>query len=329
MVDKKTEKKEKKQDKKNSSNFLSSIKKNPWIISTVLLAIIVLAVILVGNTCSVDAVSKQEAGENIVSYLNSQTGGGVTLDSVEEEGSFYKVSVSYQGNSIPVYVTKDGENFVQQPIPITGEATQENSNTQQETEELPKTDKPVVDLYVMSFCPYGNEAEDTMLPVYNVLKDKVDFNVNYIVSVSGDSVQSLHGQPEVDQNIREICVREEYGEDKFWEFITYVNENCGSKGECWEDAAQEINADTSVIQSCVDERGLDLMKEEAQKSQEAGASGSPTLIINEVKSKAVYNYGDSNSYKEVICSAFTEDSMPEECADSLESSGSNVAAGSC
>jgi glutaredoxin len=249
---------------------------------------------------------------------------------VEEDGIFYRVNVLYQGKGIPVFVTKDGKNLVQ-PIPITGEAKQQapEGNTQQEAEEIPKNEKPVVEMYVMSFCPYGNEAEDTMLPVYNALKDEVDFNVNYIVSVSGNSVQSLHGQPEVDQNMREVCVREEYGEDKFWKFITYVNENCGSNGNCWEDAAQEIGADTSKIQSCVDERGLELMKEEAQKSQEAGALGSPTLIINGVKSNSVYNYGDSNSYQEILCSAFTEESKPEECSDTLESSGSNVAAGSC
>ncbi len=43
-----------------------------------------------------------------------------------------------------------------------------------------KTSKPQLDFYVMSFCPYGNQIEDALRPVYDLLKDKVDFIPRYI-----------------------------------------------------------------------------------------------------------------------------------------------------
>jgi len=43
-----------------------------------------------------------------------------------------------------------------------------------------KKDRPEFQFYVMSFCPYGNMAEDIIKPVYDLLGDKVDFKPQYI-----------------------------------------------------------------------------------------------------------------------------------------------------
>jgi len=46
--------------------------------------------------------------------------------------------------------------------------------------EAKKTSRPQLDFYVMSFCPYGNQIEDALRPVYDLLKDDVDFVPRYI-----------------------------------------------------------------------------------------------------------------------------------------------------
>lgn len=46
-----------------------------------------------------------------------------------------------------------------------------------------KSKKPEIKFFVMSFCPYGNVAEDGLEPVYQLLKDKVTWSPRYIVSV--------------------------------------------------------------------------------------------------------------------------------------------------
>lgn len=43
-----------------------------------------------------------------------------------------------------------------------------------------KVDKPQLDFYVMSFCPYGNDMEDTLRPIFDLLGNKVDLRPRYI-----------------------------------------------------------------------------------------------------------------------------------------------------
>ncbi|VVB75039.1 Uncharacterised protein [uncultured archaeon] len=192
-----------------------------------------------------------------------------------------------------------------------------------------KSDKPQVDLYVMSFCPYGNQAEDTMISAYSLLKDKIDFNVHFIVSVSGTTVQSLHGANEVLQDEREACVLKNYGNGKWFQVATYVNDNCGSAtgASCWADALTKAGGiDANKIDSCVATEGVALMSANELASNAAGANGSPTLVINGVKSNAVYQYGNSEAYKTAICDAFN--TAPTECATKL-SAATTAPAGSC
>jgi len=306
--------------------ILKSLSKNYWVVSTILLAVLLVGILTtsgIGGSVG-SSISREVVGQKVLEFANNQ-GANATLVNVSDDGQFYEVILSIQGQELPVYATKDGENLITQLIPLTAKVT---APTQTPTPaKVPKSDRPTVDLFVMSFCPYGNRGEDTLLPVYELLKDKVDWKINYIVSVSGDKVNSLHGQPEVDQDIREVCVKEEYGLDKFWKFINYVNQNRGRDGSCWEEGSNELGLDKNKIQSCFENKGLEIMKKEAEISRAAGAQGSPTMIINGAKTNVVYQYENSEAYKEAICSAFNE--APKECSQALGSTTSTSAGGSC
>lgn len=269
-----------------------------------------------------------EVAKAKIQALIDEGGSEATIKSVVLEGDLYKISVEAGGQEQPVYVTRDGKNFIQSMISFEDIENQkkadEEANKQQ---DVPKSDKPVVDLYVMSFCPYGNKAEDTLKPVYEMLKNKVDFNFRYIVSSNGDTIQSLHGQKEVDQNEREACVMKNYGKDQWMNFATYVNKNCGSDGACWEAGAKSLKLDVAKINACVKSQGVALMKADEKSSDEAGASGSPTMLVNGVSVKAVYQYGNSEAYKQAICGAFN--TAPEECAKVLGAATSTTEGGSC
>lgn len=43
-----------------------------------------------------------------------------------------------------------------------------------------KSQKPELKFFVMSFCPYGNQIEDVLRPVYDLLKNKADITPHYI-----------------------------------------------------------------------------------------------------------------------------------------------------
>jgi len=283
-------------------------------------------------------ISSQEAANKVVDYINKNLiqSGSCSLVSVQDTGGLYKVVTNYQGQEIPVYVTKDGTLlFVSQPIDMTQSAT----STQTQTESIPKTSKPTVELYVMSFCPYGVQAETLMKPVFDLLGDKADFKVRFIASVTGttvDSVQSLHGAAEAQEDLRQVCIMKYYDSKTYWNYLQMFDANCYSIASnatalesCWKDAATKAGIDTSKIQTCASgSEGLDLLKADEQLVNQYGITGSPTILINGVQ------YGgdrSSDAFKQGICSGFT--TAPTECSQSLtsgSSSGSGTApSGGC
>lgn len=280
-----------------------------------------------------EAISEEEAKEKAKKFIEENLvapGTKVEIVKISLESDLYVIELDVEGQNVTAYMTKDGSKFFPQGMDISDtekKAAEKKAADAEAEKNIPKSDKPVVDLYVMSFCPYGNKAEDTLKPVYDLLKDKVDFNFRYIVGTEGDKITSLHGQPEVDQNEREACVMKNHGKDAWMAFVTYVNANCGSDGDCWEAGASSLNIDTRKINACVSSEGKALMQADAKASSEAKASGSPTMLINGSSTKAVYQYGNSNSYKEVICNSFNE--KPEECTQELSSDTSTAEGGSC
>lgn len=59
--------------------------------------------------------------------------------------------------------------------------TQTNTTTSASiTFAAQKSQKPELKFFVMSFCPYGNQIEDVLRPVFDLLKDKADITPHYI-----------------------------------------------------------------------------------------------------------------------------------------------------
>ncbi|MBI4980546.1 hypothetical protein HZC30_03260 [Candidatus Woesearchaeota archaeon] len=307
--------------------------------AAVLAVLLVVSIITSGFTKwgVVGAASQDKVTQETLAFVNKALLQGQSvaeLKSISESAGLYNMKLVVNGREIDSYVTKDGKLFFPQAINVAEVSALSGSAEPEapaQAQAPVKSDKPKVDLYVMSFCPFGNKAEETMYPVYKLLKDQVEWNVHYIVSVSGTTVNSLHGQPESDENMREVCVKENYDLDAFWKFMSYVNNNCGSNGACWKDAAKEAGADSAVIETCVAKKGLEYMKAEADASNAANAQGSPTLLINGQQTSAVYQYGNAAVYQKAICDAFN--TPPEACAKVLNSTAASATAsaqgGSC
>jgi len=332
-------------------------KSNYWIIISLVLAIVLILSLIQGwSVGGKTSLSANETAQKAINYINNnlvQPGDSVTLFSVEDLKSVYKVTTLYQGSKIPVYISKDGNYLFLSAYDTSENTGQATTNNTQTAEEIPKTDKPTVQLYVMSFCPYGIQAENTMKPVVDLLGAKATIETHYIVSVSGTTVNSLHGDYEATEDMRQACIWKYYDQATFWKYVSYFNSNCNKNNidTCWKDAAKNASIDTVKIGTCVTNEGLTLMKVEEALSSQNGVTGSPTLIINGyIDGKDACNSNadcinpgqtcvqtssgkvcmisrTSEAYKQAICSAFT--TQPSECSQNVSSTTTTASSGGC
>jgi glutaredoxin len=305
-------------------------------IATFLLVIVLAVVYLRGSSISGATVTSQEAAKKAIDYINTNLvqSGSITLVSVEDMSGVYKVITSYQGQNITVYVTNEGKYLILQQA--TFDMTEEIKTTTTQPKEVPKKDKPTVELYVMGFCPYGVQAETLMKPVFDLLGAKADIKVRFIASVQGttvDSVQSLHGLTEAQEDLRQLCIMKNYDQKTFWSYLMEIDNNCYGKIDtrdaaaldtCWKDAAKKAGVDSAKIETCSNStEGLNLLKADEQLTKQYGVTGSPTILINGEKYTGARS---SEAFKQAICDAFT--TAPAECSQALSgSTGSQPSAG--
>jgi protein-disulfide isomerase len=110
---------------------------NLWMIATLVLAVVLIVVYLKGfSVTGLAVLTSQQAANKAIDYINKnlvQTG-TASLVSVEEMSGVYKVITSYQGQQIPVYVTKDGRFLILQQA--TFDMTKEITTTTTQQVEL-------------------------------------------------------------------------------------------------------------------------------------------------------------------------------------------------
>jgi glutaredoxin len=221
------------------------------------------------------------------------------------------------------YVSGDGKLLFPEGIALT---TANNTNqTGQKQTTIPKKTKADAKLFVMAFCPYGNQAEELMKPVVDLLGSSANIEVHYIVSKEGSKYSSLHGDQEANQDVRELCVAK-YQKAKYWDFILAINkgataQNVDSK---WEEIAKNVGVDVTKIKECQQKEYNSLLDAEIALSQKYGVEGSPTLVINDV---TYQGNRTANAYKEGICSGFQN--PPAACSQKISDSNSSSSSGSC
>ena len=131
-----------------------------------------------------------------------------------------------------------------------------------------------LDLFVMSYCPYGTKAETKMI---NYLKKKpgsFNLEIHYIVSEQKDKITSLHGDKEVEENKRQLIIKKYYS-DKFFDYLLKRNEDLEGN---WEEVAKELGINPEEVKDKVSKEGDDLLKEEAKLASELNITTSPTYF---------------------------------------------------
>lgn len=180
-----------------------------------------------------------------------------------------------------------------------------------------KVQKPVADLYIMSYCPYGLQAQKGYLEVMSKLGKVADVNIKWVPYI-------MHGKKEAEENVVQDCIQKEQ-KDKYTKYLNCFLAEEG-KGEA---CRKEAKIDEKKLSSCIatTKKAIDfdakmadtskqypefgINKEEADK---AGVQGSPTFVLNGIKVEKVGR--SAKSYAQAICSTF--ENKPKECEQEFQ-----------
>lgn len=250
-------------------------------------------------------------------------GGTATAKVVGKEGDLYKLEISYNGQKIPSFISKDGKRFFPQVMDLSdNKLDTSQTNTESTVSQVSeKSDKPVVELFVMSHCPYGTQIEKGILPVAKILGDKIDFKIKF-------TDYAMHGEKELKEQLNQYCIQKEQTA-KYSAYLECFLKD-GDSGA--ENCLNQSGVDKTKLGGCVAKTdkeykvlenfnnkvgfkgsypGFEIFKSDNQKYSVAG---SPTLVINGTQSQSGR---DSKSLLKSICSAFNN--PPKECSTELSS----------
>lgn len=136
----------------------------------------------------------------------------------------------------------------------------------------------VMEIFVMSQCPYGVMAENAVIEAKKsgeFPKDKV-VKLRYIVNYDpARGFTSLHGSAEWEEDVRQLLIAKYYPK-KLWQYLAIRNKDYRSSR--WDKAMEEAGIDPKKIAKKFDKEGLELLKAEAAYGEAYGISASPTFL---------------------------------------------------
>jgi len=181
----------------------------------------------------------------------------------------------------------------------------------------PKVDRPVADLYIMSYCPYWLQAQKWYLEVMSKLSKVADINVKWVPYI-------MHGQKEADENVVQYCIQKEQ-KDKYLPYLQCFLKEDNKNEAC----RKEVKINETKLRACikdtktkfkVDEKMTDKSKQfpdfdiDRETATLAWVQWSPSFIVNGVLVDKIWR--DAKSYAEAICSTFK--TKPKACEQDFQ-----------
>ena len=262
-----------------------------------------------------------DAAEKVYTLVNKYFAPGMAkrgAAAVEESG-LYKVTVAIQGRDQAFYISKDGALLIYPNGVVNIAKFEQDAEKQKKSEVIPKAKRPVIELFIMSLCPYGIKAEQAVLPVAGEFGDTVDFRMRFITQVGGDTidkVNSLHGRDEVREDAREAMIlRSSPGQ--FPAYLDSLAKNacvlsCGGlkMDDFFTKTAAELKLDARALEAdAYGPKAVAMFRQDEADVKKYEVSASPTLVINGVKSQSVFK--GKEDIRKAICSAFAQ--QPAAC----------------
>ena len=288
------------------------------------------------------ALPANDVGSKTVAYLNENLlksqGVEAKLTQITPYGNaLYEVGVDlFKGTeklqSTSVFVTQDGNLVIfQAPLNLNEKLPEEPAQQQASTlscNDVSKAESAQLEAFVVSNCPYGLQMQRVLTPIANA-GFSANIKVRYLGAIENGKITSMHGDAEAQENLRQICIREEQA-DKYWAYLAEYIKKGDSNA-----ALKAAGIDTTKLASCTSDatKGLKYAQEDFALAEQYGASGSPYLVLNGVpvsefafaadKNISSDNARSADNVKNLICCGFS--SEPGTCSTALATDGAATA----
>lgn len=308
-------------DKKFPLGFLTGFLLTAILISAVLYFKIspVLKNISIKNPITIEQ-AKAKA-ETFINENLMGSGSKIIIKGAEEKNGLYKIALNTgSGNDIESYMTKDGKIFFPQAMDI--EKIENDKKNAPPTPTPQKSDKPSVEVFVMSHCPFGTQIEKGILPVANALGNKINFDLKFVD-------YAMHGEKELKEELNQYCIKT--GEPaKFNNYLKCFAESATGSADESAECIKKTNINKFKLASCVaaTDKKFKIMANfadqttwknnsptfniYAEDNAKYNVQGSPTLVVN---GTTVNSSRSSDGLLKTICSAFNV--QPKECETAL------------
>jgi hypothetical protein len=268
----------------------------------------------------------QEVRDNAMKMITGQLvpeGTKVEIGKITEESGLYKMIITVEGQEVTSYMSKDMTKFIPQLVDtkqLEEKSAEEDATTTETTEVQTKSDKPEVEIFVMSHCPYGTQIEKGILPVLKALGTTVNAKFKFVD-------YAMHGEKEVKEELRQYCIQEKEPQ-KFHAYLGCFLEKQDEKA-----CMQTALVNQTLLAQCVAQtdkafKVTELFNDKSSwvsgqfpqfniskaDNEKYGVQGSPTLVIN---GELIQSGRDSASLMKAICSAFN--TQPAACQTEMSS----------
>jgi thioredoxin 1 len=183
---------------------------------------------------------------------------------------------------------------------------------------MTKSDQPLLQAFIVSRSPFGLQIQRIMASIIGQSNETEKYlKVSYIGSVNNSTIYSMHGKKEAQENLRQICIREEQTR-KYWDYVScYMKE--GKSTECLKSAS----LDQRKLDACINDssRGLAYAQKDFDLANKLNITKSPTLtmngkVVNELNFATCITNGRSpEGLKELLCRGFN--TKPPFCSKQL------------
>jgi hypothetical protein len=260
----------------------------------------------------------------------------------------FDLNLDYSGTakSFPSYMTKDGQLFFTTAVKVsdilkTAAATPNPTTAKTLTcSDINKSATPTLTAFLVSTCPYGLQMQRVMAKaIAEQPALQSSLNVKYIGSIENGKITSMHGDAEAQENLRQICIREEQ-KDLYWPYVSCFIQ-AGNSVSC----LAQTGVNTANVTACMADakRGNTYAQKDFDEMNKYSIGSSPTLLVNDSQVVSEFDFGGriANALKTITCCASTNqpgfcstDLSKDEVATSFSTTGtaatgSGTAAANC